>query len=287
MPEKPFNPEALNEAMALANAIAQREIDASTTARQISAELKDTEYEPADEEVLRAAYLGQTAMYLAKVTVEDAPISATETFKAANPEFFVEVADKLAPILGKEVNLADLQDVTFILLREKQEITGATDEELTKRFARTLSSARAVAADRGVDVATVYSTDKFYYEALGREFSLAEMADRAVKALDAISLDAGVNAIIRNMEKLMPPAIMEMMSEEELVALLMEELQTNSEIRSVLEEQFEISREISRQTNIYLFDRVFGPGALARLPLETQSVLTPHKPLVSIVRGDS
>lgn len=32
MPEKPFDPEALNEAMALANAIAQREINASTRA---------------------------------------------------------------------------------------------------------------------------------------------------------------------------------------------------------------------------------------------------------------
>ncbi len=284
MPEKPFDPEALNEAMALVSAIAQREVNGDIIRRQIKAELEGVDYEPLDQEALRVSYLGQTAMYLAKVSVEDAPISIIEALGAASPQFFAEASSKAGEIIGEEVDADAFRDTAHEAIKEAQANSGNTDEELTERFARTLSSVRAVAAKHGVDAATVYGGE-LYYEALRQEFSLEEIADRAVRNIDAIDPEVALNAVIRNLDKLLPPALTEGMTEEDMTELVVQ-LQTNPMVRALMAENLEISKEVSRQHNVYLFDRVFGPNAIASLPLEAQSILTPHQPLVSIVRGE-
>lgn len=272
-----------DEALALANAMALRAGQSQVIAEQILAGLQGVSYEAKTPEELRGAHLGRTVLFLAKVESPDATISWGELVDATNANGgYEKTAQGISEDAGAEVRAEGIRGLVHAVAGEIRDNSGQTDEKMTKDFAKTLASAREVAADHGTDVANVYATDDLYYEASRRAFEPSEMADELSRIIDSFSGDMLSKVLVQQLENMLPKEMLDQVSQEELAEMAVE-MQLDPQVQAGMAESVELFKEAMRQSGTFLFTRTYGVGAIHDLSTAHKLALMPRKPLVAEV----
>lgn len=271
------------DSLALAEAIALRSGQHAAIAEQILAGLQGVPYEAKTPEELRRTQMGRTALYLAKVESPEALITWDEmTASVAAGEDYSAMAEKFSADLdmpGVEIGAGDVRDAILGAAGSISKEAGVTDEKMTESFAKTLNAAREVAAENDVSVATVYNSDKLYYEAYRRAFTPNENVSILSDIIDGVSAEMMQDSLLRQLETFLPNELIEELEPGEF-EILLATLQLNPEFRATMEQNAELFKESMRQAGTYNFIRTYGEEALSGLSTSQKLTIMPRMPLV-------
>lgn len=259
------------EALELAHAIAFRSGQLTLVSSQIAARLQGHEYKEPSPEELQETHLGRTVLYLAQVQDPDRPFEW--------PQYLAVGNQQVEQSAGRPVDAATDRTsddaLSLSLFDEYREASGETEERLGRDFKNILMAARAVAAERQVPIASVYTEDEYYYEARRRISTPERMAHTICRQVEGMSPEVMTRFLLKNLATIA--------ADDELDATKLDELalaiQLDPITQNAIANSTDTFQEVVRQRGVYMFSRIFGADALADLPEAQRQIIMPRHPL--------
>jgi hypothetical protein len=273
------------DALELAEAIATRNVWEAEISSKITAGLQGEVYVPASQEILRDMYIGRTAFNLARISAPEMVVSTADAIDTISSKQYEKIAKEASRHIDDEefiVTPKSVRGVAHTFTTELQSSSGLTDEGIAKLFARTLKSAREVARERGVTVASVYIDDDLYFEAERREFALEEAAELFATFVEAFSGKVFAKAFSSELGSLVPQSELDELTPDELEELK-QEFVTDPEVIRQYTELAELQKETFRQTFTFVLAKIYGLDSLQSLSSKLRLAIMPRRPLVKEV----
>ncbi len=282
------------ETLQIAGAIADRSAIFEQFSEKIIAELQGEPYIETPLEIKRGAHLGRTVLLMLQVEDPSRPLALKDLLDsglsnggyeheaAALSKYGVEVDDDAA--IDIAIDADDYKEVLSSIISGLQGDSDLlSDSQITKRFARQLEACRKTAEIHDTDVATVYRTDDFYYEAAAKAFPIHEAVNSYKELVGNASADLFEQIVLTMIDKMLPAGMASLISEDEK-AEFKQELKADPEMQAMLEMQSGIMQEVVRQAALYNIVKSYGIDALADLSPEQRESILPKMPLAKEVR---
>jgi hypothetical protein len=179
------------------------------------------------------------------------------------------------------VNPEHIRQVEEASVRIMEQTSKANSEYYTDQYAKRIKAAKAIAKERGIDVATVFLDDELYYEAL-RSFSDLDLdVEVAESAISTASTDLITQVLLQTYQNQIPEDLRDQVTQEDLDEIALR-IQFDSGLREHLRPFGELMQESTRQGVLYEFIRTFGYSEVEKV-LTNHEILRPTRPLASVV----
>lgn len=276
------------EALLVAEAIADRLDAFGVISARIEAELYGVEYEEKPESLRRAYHLGRTTLMLAKIESPKLALTMSEyAMSFGEGAIFEDQARILGEHAGVEVSAETVSGFSKIIAEDVEANSGMDGDERAKLFSDELEACKEMAAKYGVPLEEVYRTDTYYYEACRLSMSPGDAADTSIRLINAPTEQTFIRLAAHMLDTMLPKEILDRITTDEKETMCMD-LQFDPEIAAELRREVALMQEKTRQILFYDFLVTYGYDSIYEvLTSEQRDGLLPKmsltRPLVDAV----
>jgi hypothetical protein len=246
------------EALLVAEAIADRLDAFSEVSSRIGAELYGEEYVEMSGDLRRAYHLGRATMMLARIESPKLSISRGDYVAAfGEGAIFGDQAQKFGEFSGVSVSAEDMSGFSRVIAEDVETNSGLDGDATAELFSNELVACKSMAIKYGVSLEKVYRTDDYYYEACRLALPASEAADKSISLINAPTEDTFTKLAIHMIDTMLPKEVLDNLPPGEKEVMCME-IQVNPEIRVELGKQVALMQERTRQILFYDFFLTYG-----------------------------
>lgn len=265
--QEPLNVE---ETVATARAMAEREGRDSALTSKTIAELSGKEYQSGTPDENNKTLLLRTSTNMSKIKNPFAKIDPREALRSSfGATAYRELAERLMT--------DDMNDIDNLLSTTSEtEREPEVEQRRNENFAKELEAAKLIANNRGVNVSEVYSNDDLHSEAIRESYTPETFANKYIHTANSFGRNLEKGLTLESIEQLMPKGTRESMTEREFNRLL---IGLRSQLSAEADEMIEIGQETARQIFVCRATQHWGDGVLEQITDEQREIITPKQPL--------